>query len=144
MSGDNVLIQDSFVDLCDMPGAHADGIQGYFGGDNVRIIHNTIDARVRPENENAAIFFANDSRSAEVRNNLLMGGGYTLRLHDPSGGRGDYAASGNRIVDDSWGYGPISVDECEGSSSAIPWTDNRVATIDGKYAVSSTGAAINC
>lgn len=148
VSGNDVLIQDSFVDLCDMTGAHSDGIQGYFGGTNVRLLHNTIDARVRPENENAAIFFSDDSRGAEVRDNLLVGGGYTLRLHDETAAKkpqdvATYTVSGNRIVDGGWGYGPVSVDDCL-RGRAITWSDNRVVKIDAAFRVTSLGAAIAC
>ena len=147
VSGDNVRIEDSFVSLCGQPDSHADGIQGYGGGQGVVIAHNTIDARVS-QGENAAIFFADGSRQAEVRDNLLIGGGYTLRLHDETNHKvpadiASYIVTGNRVAEGDYGFGPASVDDCD-KRRAIIWSDNTLVTVDKSYVVTAVGAPIKC
>jgi hypothetical protein len=142
VSGDNILIEDSFVVLCSHDGDHSDGIQGYYGGKNVVIRHNTIDQRPA-ESVTSPIFFADGSESAIIQNNLLMGGGYSLRIHDSfSPDHGPWAVKGNRIVSGTYSYGPVTTAETD--CSAVTWTDNRLATIDSKYNIVSLGAAVNC
>lgn len=147
VSGNNVLIRDSFVDLCDNPGAHADGVQGYGGGTGVKLVHNTIDGRAG-ESENAAVFFADGSLGAEVRDNLLIGGGWTLRLHDQTATKApqdlaDYIVVGNRIAEGTSGYGPTSVDDCD-RRKAITWSDNRIVSMAPDYTVTGPGREIPC
>ena len=142
ISGNNVRIQDSFVASCGNPDSHADGIQGYGGGQNIVLEHNTIDARV-DVGGNSAIFFADGSRQAEVRDNLLLGGGFTLRLHDDTGGGTHFVVVGNRIGADSYGYGPTSVDDCD-KGRPIEWTDNRLVAVDASYAVTADGGPLRC
>jgi hypothetical protein len=142
VSGDDVLIQDSYVSLCSRPGDHSDGIQGYQGGLNVAISHNTIDQRGAAD-VTSPIFFADNSRSAVIRDNLLAGGGYTLRIHDDfNPDVGPWVITGNRIVDGSWNNGPAATDNT--SCATTTWSDNRLVTINAGYGVVSTGALVDC
>jgi hypothetical protein len=142
VSGDNILIEDSYVKLCSNPGDHSDGIQGYFGGVNVTINHNTIDQRGITD-VTSPIFFADDSQSATITNNLLMGGGYTLRIHDDfTPDHGPWIITGNRLVDNAWNFGPISNSNTECATTT--WSDNRLVTIDSGYNITSLGAIVGC
>lgn len=136
IAGSNVLIKDSFVTLCGNDvNAHSDGIQAYgaAGATNIVIDHNVIDQRpVIDEAQTAPIFIPNDSASqgnqgltATVTNNVLAGGGYSLRVF----GSLPFSApsiSGNKIVDKTFGYGPVDV-EC---SKISAWSGNATVTYD--------------
>lgn len=142
ISGNNVLIEDSFVLLCSNSGDHSDGIQGYGGGTNIVIRHNTIDQRPARD-VTAPIFFADSSRSAVVVDNLLMGGTYSLRLHDDfTPDVGPWTVTGNRIVSGAWQYGPTLMTNTDCAS--VTWSDNRLVTIDANYNVTSLGNVVNC
>jgi hypothetical protein len=144
VSGNNVTVQDSFINVCSNPGDHADGIQGYIGGTNVLVSHNTIDERGATA-VTAPVFFADNSQSARVKNNLLAGGGYSLRLHDDfTPDHGPWEATGNRIVNAAWLYGPALTTNTECSAATMSWSDNRLVTIDANYNVLTTGAQVNC
>ncbi|MFI7129941.1 hypothetical protein ACIBQ1_29865 [Nonomuraea sp. NPDC050153] len=135
-SGDNILIQDSFVKLCSNPGDHSDGIQGYKGGKNVVFRHNTVDQRpTKFVGTTSPIFFADDSAGAVIADNLLAGGGYTVRMHDRKG----FVFTGNRIVKDSWQYGPVNSD-CAG----VSWSGNTLVTISPDYRITSTTGTLAC
>jgi hypothetical protein len=142
VSGDNVLIEDSYASLCSVPGDHSDGVQGYFGGTNVIVRHNTIDQR-GAQDVTSPIFFADDSESAVVQNNLLAGGGYSLRLHDDfNPDRGPWEATGNRIVQNSYSYGPAN--NVGTNCATTTWSDNRLVTIDANYNILTLGATVGC
>ncbi len=142
VSGDNVLVQDSLVVLCSNPGDHSDGVQGYGGGNNVVISHNTIDQR-GAQDVTAPVFFADSSRSAVVRNNLLAGGGYSLRLHDDfNPDVGPWEATGNRIVKDAWSFGPVLMTNT--NCATTTWSNNRLVTIDSNYNILTVGDTVNC
>lgn len=137
-AGDDIVIQDSFVRLCGFENAHSDGVQGYQGGHNVIVRHNTIDQRAVPDSgQTAPIFFSDGSKDATVLDNLLMGGSQTLRVHN---GGGHYVVRGNRVVKDAWVFGPVNSD-CQAIST---WSDNRLVTIDASYRVTSLGADLAC
>jgi hypothetical protein len=136
VAGGNVRIQDSYVKLCgNNPDYHSDGIQAYgaSGGKNIVIKHNTIDQRsVLSEAQTSPIFIPNDGANqgnqnleVTIEDNVLAGGGYSLRVF------GDLpftapSVSGNKIVNGSWGYGPVDV-TC---SKISKWEDNAVVTYD--------------
>jgi hypothetical protein len=132
-SGDDILIQDSYVKLCSNPGDHSDGVQGYKGGKNVVVRHNTIDQR-DAKDVTSPVFFADESAGAVLENNLLAGGGYTVRLH----GSG-FTFTGNQVVKDSWRFGPVNSD-CPG----VKWADNRLVVVDADYRVTSVAGPLNC
>jgi hypothetical protein len=142
-SDDNILLEDNFIGpMCSTAGDHADGIQGYFGGTNVVIRHNTID--IRPAQDvTSAIFVADSSESARVEDNLVMGGGYTIRLHDDfSPDHGPWTLIRNRLVNGAWTYGAMNNSGTSFTSSTC--VDNRLVTIDSAYGVTSVGAAVGC
>lgn len=142
VSGNDVLIEDSYIKLCSSPGDHSDGIQGYYGGTNVRISHNTIDQR-EARDVTSPIFFADNSESAIITNNLLMGGGFTLRIHDDfTPDKGPWVVTGNRLVQNAWDYGPASTSNT--NCATTTWSDNRLVTINANYDITSTGATVSC
>ena len=132
-SGDNILIEESFIKLCSNPGDHSDGVQGYKGGKNVVVRHTTIDQR-EAQSVTSPVFFADESAGAKLENNLLAGGGYTVRLY----GTG-YTFKGNKVVQGSWNFGPVASD-CGG----IDWADNQLVTIDSSYQLKSTVGTLSC
>lgn len=133
----NILIQDSFVKLCATTAEyHSDGIQGYLGGTNVVIRHNTIDQREAALGATAPIFISDQSKDADVQDNLLAGGSETIRVYY-FGGKD--VVKNNRVVDKSWIYGPVS-----SSCSSIDWSGNTLVTIDSNYHITSTVGSLPC
>ena len=119
------MIEDSYAHLqvtqaqCDRDDPHGDGIQGY-GGPSVTIRHNTIDQD--DPCPTAPIFIADESAGGSVIDNVLAGGGFTLRLLS-----GTYSAvTGNKIVQGRYAFGPIDV-VC-GTIGA--WSGNATVTYD--------------
>jgi hypothetical protein len=135
------LIEDSFALIDEPPGScstngwHSDGIQAY-DGPVATVRHNTIDFRVNCGTAPIFIPDGDGNSSATVVNNLVMGGGFSLRvtLTSPE-------VSGNRIVDGSWGYGPVEV----WCNHVTRWADNTIVNIDASYRVTRTVRTLtNC
>ena len=104
--------------------------------------HNTIEVRETCD-VTAAVFFADGSESATVADNLLIRGGYTLRIHDDATpDRGPWTITGNRIVPGS--HGPALTTNTQCGASTMRWSGNTRATIDQNYDVTSVGAAVPC
>jgi hypothetical protein len=136
VAGSNIRIEDSFVTLCSAnPDDHSDGIQAYgaAGGSNIVIHHNTIDQRaVTNGAATSPIFVPNDGErqgnqnvTVTVTDNLLAGGGYSLRIF----GNLPFSApavTGNKVVDRTWAYGPLDV-SCERIGT---WSGNATVTYD--------------
>ncbi|HSX34117.1 MAG TPA: DUF4082 domain-containing protein [Candidatus Saccharimonadales bacterium] len=132
VAGGNITIQDSYAQLCSANvNDHSDGIQAYgaAGGKNITIQHNTIDqTKVTNGAATAPIFLPNEDRqgnagaSINVIDNLLAGGGYTLRAY----GLDFPNITGNKIVDGSWGYGPLDI-TC---NTIGGWSGNAVVKAD--------------
>jgi hypothetical protein len=143
VAGSNIDIEQNFIGpMCSNPGDHADGVQGYGGGTNIKIIHNTIDQRTAKD-VTSPIFFADQSQSADVENNLVAGGSYSLRLQDDfSPDHGPWLLLGNRIVDKAWDFGPM--DNVGTSLTAQTCSDNRLVNIDSGYNVTSVGSVVSC
>jgi hypothetical protein len=139
VAGDNVTIEDNFVTLCSNAGDHSDGIQGYFGGLRVLVNHNTIDQRPAAS-VTAPIFFADDSESATVTNNLLLAintSAYALRIHDDHAPDiGPWNITGNRMV------GTKLTTNTECGASTTKWTDNRNVTVDKNYDIVTTSTSL--
>jgi hypothetical protein len=142
-------IQDSLVQIVRGTCSHNDGIQGYGEPPRTILNHNTIDARdAGPDCTTGAIFIGNDNADQlTVTNNMLAGGGFTMRIGGPGpdgpGGTYDHI-SGNRIVNNSWGAGPVLIDSCPNNPPPIAdWSDNTVVTIDANYQPTSTVRRIN-
>ncbi|MEU4197155.1 hypothetical protein AB0E69_35005 [Kribbella sp. NPDC026611] len=139
----NISIKDSFAKLCSNSGDHSDGYQGYHGGTNVLIQHNTIDQRSAAPDVTAPIFNSDDSNGISVKNNLLMGGSFTIRL---DGDGTQSVAQDNRVVNNSWVWGPVSNAGPSGGSNCpwITWSGNTLVTIDSSYNITSTVGPLNC
>lgn len=156
----NVIVQDSYVKLCAFEPAHADGIQGYQAAsatptEPIRFEHNTIDMRCGlawsdmggANNDNLTgdpgdkscsntsnIFWSDASGSGvEFRNNLVAGGGYTIRFVAGSG----HVIEDNRVVRNTWAYGPQS-DGC------FAWINNRLVDADLNAGTVSNETALGC
>jgi len=144
-SGNNILVEDSFISVCSSPGDHSDGVQGYGGGTNVTIRHNTIDVRPAHPNVTAALFIADNSQPITAQDNLLVGGGYALRIHDDfSPDHGPWLISGNRIASNSWIGGASNTQNTECSASSMTWTNNRLVTMDTNYNILTTLGLVSC
>ena len=98
------MVRDSFIhDLTNGPGDHADGIQCYQGKGSMTVVHNTI--RAEGSQSNAAFFTADYcSGSLLLDNNLLSGGGYSIRVY-----ANDATVTNNVIVKNSYAIGPAAV-----------------------------------
>jgi hypothetical protein len=141
VSGDNVLIEDSFVSLAVVEGEcnHLDAVQGYGGGQNVVVHGNTLDARGYCSN--ASVFMADSSPHADVQGNLLLGGTYSLRLNQyeiPA----TFVARNNRIVDGAWQYGPMDI--VNRGALNFSCGGNQVVTIDSNFQVTGVVREVPC
>ncbi|WP_327088044.1 hypothetical protein OIE66_37900 [Nonomuraea sp. NBC_01738] len=138
-AGDNIVVMDTYINLCSNPGDHSDGIQGYTAGRNLVFDHNTIDQRDVPDH-NAPFFFPvrQNPRVANLvmTNNLLMGGTFSIQIWDIQG----YAiVRNNMLLDNSWDYKPVEA-ECD----QIDWRDNKLVTIDERYRVTAETGPLEC
>jgi hypothetical protein len=146
--GPNVVVEDSYFQLRECSSAdHGDAFQGCQPPNcsgtepNTGAVfrHNTVD---QPNGSvldgiTANVFWSDGSVNGLVfTDNLLKGGGYTIRIHAGSG----HTVTGNRIVDGSWRWGPA---DCE-HAGTMTWSDNRLVTLGTGYSVASTGAAVSC
>jgi hypothetical protein len=142
----DVLIQDNYFKATQSAcsdGFHLDGVQGYFGGQNVTVAHNTLDVRA-PCGVNAAVFFADDSESAVVSDNLLVSSGFSLRIHDDhTPDVGPWVVSGNVIANSGYGASLTTNTDCR-NTRTIWWGRNSLVTINANYDVVSQGAAVPC
>jgi hypothetical protein len=146
VSGNNVVIQDSYVQTCDDPNNHDDAVQAYCPGsvcNNITIDHNYLSvAGVR--NYTAPLFGGVGASNGQISNgtftrNLLNGGVYTVYLQWDRGP--NLVISGNRLVNGSWTYASSST---EGTCAHITWSDNAAVTIGGNNQVASTIGALAC
>ena len=131
-----IRIEDSFAKIvipsgrCDL---HSDGIQGY-GGPWTTVVNTTIDFKEAGCGTAPFFFPRNQGNTGVTVDRLLLtGGGYPFRL-----GVGG-TVSGLKIVDDSWGYGPINV-RC---SLVTAW-DAAIVKITDDYQVSRTVRSQPC
>ena len=141
VSGDDVVIEDSFVVLTAVAGEcnHLDAVQGYGGGEGVVIRNNTLDAR--GDCGNAAVFMADSSPHAVVEGNLLLGGAYSLRLNQAEV-PATFVARGNRFADGSWDFGPMDV--VNSGNLDLTCGDNRIVTVDADYQVTGDVGEVPC
>lgn len=138
VSDSNIDIEDNFIGpMCSNSGDHADGVQGVGGGTNVRIVHNTIDQRTA-QDVSSTILIADSSKSADVEDNLLAGGSYTLHEGNDTGTpSSQWAELRNLLVDQSWAFGPFyntgiswSAANCSGNKYVLIDADYNVTAID--------------
>lgn len=122
-----VSIEDSYVhirypDVCG--DWHGDGVQGY-DGPAVTVTHSTMWLEESGSCGGTAPFFypaGQGNTSATVNGLIVRGGGYAFRL--TTGG----SVQGLRVVDGSWGFGPIEVD----CGAVSPWQAD-VVTVDAAW-----------
>lgn len=109
------------------PADHNDGIQAYMASSGGSILRCNIDSRpgeVNGGSDTAPIFLADDSQGeAVIRDNLLAGGGYSLRLHEAM----KYRVTGNVIVDKTWGVAPVSTENAV-AGAFVEWANNTTST----------------
>lgn len=125
-----VVLEDSWLRMDPPEGCesqslwHGDGVQGYEGPE-VTVRHSYIELTDTPECPGTAAFFYSDQGNthATVEDVVLAGGAYVFRLGTP--GR----VSGLKVVEGSWGYGPVDVQDC----SVVEWgAGNEIVRPDGQ------------
>ncbi|MEU0571015.1 hypothetical protein ABZ297_37260 [Nonomuraea sp. NPDC005983] len=138
-SGDDIVVMDSFVDLCSNPGDHSDGIQGYGAGRNLFFDHNTIDQRGVADRTAPIFFPAKQSPKAAnitITNNLVIGGTYSIQLREIAG---SLIARNNMMVDKTWDYLPVDAD-----CGKADWKDNQIVEIDQAYRITKIVGPLQC
>lgn len=142
----NITIKDSLAQLCANPGDHGDGFQGYYGGSGVLIEHNTIDqgqaSHDQPTGVTAPVFNSDYSKGLVLKDNLLIGGSFTIRLGSDGKNTAESrsTATGNLVVKDAWVYGPVASD-----CAQIDWSGNRLVTLNpGTYDPVDAGTELAC
>jgi hypothetical protein len=135
VSGDDVVVEDSYVHMCSNPGDHSDGVQDHPSGSNVTIRHNTFDQRDAPDH--TAPIFLNRVSNLTVADNLVMGGTYSIRVYAKAGG--PVTVRDNLVVNGTWDYGPVDAD-----CAAIAWSGNQLVEIDANYRVTRTVGPLPC
>lgn len=133
---ETVTIEDSYYYSCANPGDHSDGVQVDGNSGNATIRHNTLDL-AGSESSTSPVFWADFSENSHgtITDNLLIGGSYVIWLGTGNG----HIVTGNRLVIAN-AYGPNN-SNCATVSS---WQDNRLATVDGGYGITSTGGVVTC
>lgn len=104
---------------------HNDGIQMYGASGGGTILRNNIDDRPvgGGGGPNGAIFIADGATGTyEIRNNYLMGGAYSLRLHDS----GYYRVTGNIVVKGTYVYGPVTTTNAI-QGAFLEWSNNTLS-----------------
>lgn len=141
-AGNNIVAKDNFIATCDLPGDHSDGIQGNTSGKNNAITHNTIDLSGSVNGPNAALFFADDSKSAKITDNLLIArsrDSVALKVNDDhSPDVGPWVVTGNRLQ----GLALTTNTECR--AATMTWAGNRQVTVNRMYGITSTRGVVNC
>ncbi len=115
---------------------HGDGVQGY-GGQGLRVTMLTIDFQAgNPPGEcggTSPFFYEgkdNPEGHAVINGLLLKGGGFTFRLGTPG------SVQGLKIVNRSWGFGPISIDGA-GCGAISPW-EAKIVEVDANWNITRT------
>jgi hypothetical protein len=129
--GSNCILKDSFIhDFTPSAGSHADGGQMQTGVHHLTVVHNTI-LMGTSKADNSALMFSPDLGPSgvgpvDVSDNLLGGGGITLRIVDGNNGQyhqTGYSVTGNRFVPNAL-YQEFRVEEP--SRAFDGWSDNRL------------------
>jgi hypothetical protein len=172
VSGNNVTVQDSFVQACDSVENHDDGMQVYCPAPdlpqpchNVTINHNTLSV-ANTRNFTAPLWGGLGAQNGTLAdsvftNNLLWGGVYSIYL-----GGNNLTITGNRVATNRWTM--PNGEACEGNTTGVAtprgcsyagwvyassqvtcptvkWSDNLAVTIDtNTWQPTNPGAALNC
>ena len=130
-AGKPVTILDSYIhNLFEQPGDHGDGYQCYagrgpsYGSVPTLIRHNRVEGGT-----NAAVYAADFCDGPmTLDDNLLSGGGYTIRLYDQQ-----VTVTNNVVVRGTYTYGPVSTysgpqpSNPDKGMTSVVWTNNRIA-----------------
>jgi hypothetical protein len=133
-----VWVEDSFVHVTPPSPCgdwHGDGLQGY-GGPPLVIRNVTIDFQEGGGCYGTAPFFYpadQGNTSVDVDRLIVRGGGFSFRLGMPGRVRN------LRVVNRSWGYGPIEV-----NCSALSDWSAEIVTIDSDYQPTGTVSNLAC
>lgn len=123
-----IVIQDSWAQLDPPDGCtgndywHGDGLQGYMGP-AVTIKNSYINlAQTKNCVGTSALFYPDQGNTKITVDRLLLaGGGYVFRTGTPG------SVSGLKIIDDSWTWGPVDVEDC----SKLTWgSGNEIVTVN--------------
>lgn len=174
VSGSNVTVRDSFVQTCDDPLNHDDGIQTYCPPQhlpqpcrNILVNHNTLS--VAGTRNFTAPMFGGDNpggpngqlADSTYSNNLLWGGVFSIYLY----GSG-LTITGNRVATNPWtdpdgtacaanSTGTAAVGGCsyrgwvwsasDVTCSTVAWSDNQAVTVDtATWQPIGKGKLLNC
>ncbi|HSX02890.1 MAG TPA: hypothetical protein VLI05_06295 [Candidatus Saccharimonadia bacterium] len=154
--GDNVTINDSFLQPCYQPpsvvggdGFHSDGVQDQCSAtcSNLSMTHNTVDARAFYQGVatgNSALNLGSPADGLHMRNvtlvsNVFLGGGYSTALQWDAGN--NWIVTNNAWVQGSWAYGPI---DAASTCSHQSWSGNSIVTVNASYGITSTVSAQGC
>ena len=100
VEGSNITVRDSYLEQHPAGSAHSDGVQLAGTGSNVVIDHNTLTQRGTPST--SPVFWSGDvGTGVRVLNNLVVGGGYSIRFGETSGANA--VVTGNVIARNEWG-----------------------------------------
>jgi len=130
-----ILIEDSYVLTCRSATAHTDGVQADNTLASATIRHNTIDIRPSATTWTAAIFWP-AAPPLIADDNILAGGGYEFQI---APGPGPFTLINNKLVNDSWQYGPSNV-----PCGSTTWANNTAVTLDAAGQPASTVRAVAC
>lgn len=104
---------------------HNDGIQTYGATGGGVILRNNIDDRPigGGGGQNGAIFIADGAEGTyEIRDNYLLGGNFSLRLHES----GFYRVTGNIVEKGSYMFGPLVTDNSR-AGAFLEWSGNKLS-----------------
>lgn len=158
VSGSNVKVTNSFVQTCDDPNNHDDGMQVYCPNpplpqpcQNVDMEHNTL-SNAQTRNFTAPLFggvgvSTNGAlANSKFLNNMLWGGVFTIYLEGSGLDIEHNWMATNSWVDpdgsgtfNGWVYGYSSV-----SCSTVTWNDNRTVAKDGNWQPVGSGTVVGC
>jgi hypothetical protein len=133
------LIEDSYIEVCSITGAHSDGLQadGTTGGHTIR--NNTFNM-ARATSMTAAVFWGDWAAGpATVTGNLFYGYRNFGTFMSKDGGA-NHIVNGNRFQ-----AGTGGVHNRQDMCPNINWgADNRTVTVNADFVVTATGPAIPC
>lgn len=127
VEGDNIIVQDSYIEIRPAGGGHSDGVQLASGGANVRLLRNTI---VLTTPSTSPLFWSGaPGPGVVIAGNLLSGGPYSLRIGGNSGAGAQ--VTDNVIARGSWGAdgGPYFIESPCTAAHDIHWSGNRLADV---------------
>lgn len=159
VSGSNVTVTDSFVQTCDDPNNHDDGLQIYCPAgsvpqpcQNVLMRHNTL-SNALTRNFTAPLFGGDNpgGPNGQLANstfdgNLLWGGVFSIYLYGQN-----LTIQHNRIATNPWKdpssgttYNGWVYGAVDSTCSTVTWLDNRTVGMDGNWQPNVDKGALAC